>query len=142
MKVAELRAELRARGLRATGLKAELEERLEAALRDEAEEEEDDEDADEEDAGEEGEEAEEVVEHGSGIIAMPGQELVAVSMTVGTGAWGGFEDGAAAEAMFQSIFGTLLLADGRVLVADVNNHRIRMLSADLQQVSTVAGDGE
>jgi hypothetical protein len=29
-----------------------------------------------------------------------------------------------------------------VLVADFNNKRIRMLSADLQQVSTMAGDGE
>ena len=29
-----------------------------------------------------------------------------------------------------------------MLVADEDNHRIRVLSADLQQVSTVAGDGE
>ena len=34
-----------------------------------------------------------------------------------------------------------MLADGRVLVADSGNTRIRMLSADLQDVSTVAGDG-
>ena len=34
------------------------------------------------------------------------------------------------------------MADGRVLVADCWNNRIRLLSADLQQVSTVAGDGE
>ena len=35
----------------------------------------------------------------------------------------------------------LLLPDSRVLVADCNNGLIRMLSADLQQVSMVAGDG-
>jgi hypothetical protein len=29
-----------------------------------------------------------------------------------------------------------------VLVTDVNHHSIRVLSVDLQQVSTVAGDGE
>ena len=41
----------------------------------------------------------------------------------------------------------LYLPDGRVLVADENNrdeqnHRIRLLSTDLQQASTVTGDGE
>ena len=36
----------------------------------------------------------------------------------------------------------LQLPDGGVLVVDRNNNRIRMLSADLQQVITVAGDGE
>ena len=56
---------------------------------------------------------------------MPGQVLVTVSMTVGTGSWRGFQDGAAAEAMFSSVFGMLHLADGRVLVADYNNNRIR-----------------
>ena len=75
------------------------------------------------------------------IIAMPGQELVTVSMTVGTGEEG-FQDGAAAEAMFRAVYGVLRLPDGRVLVVEAGNHRIRMLSADLQQVSTVAGDGE
>ena len=35
---------------------------------------------------------------------------------------------------------TLYLPDGRVLLSD--HHRIRVLSADLQQVRTVAGDGE
>jgi len=35
----------------------------------------------------------------------------------------------------------LLLPDSRVLVADCNNGLIRMLSADLQQVSMVAGNG-
>ena len=52
-------------------------------------------------------------------------------------------DGAAAEAMFGMFLPAMLrLPDGRVLVVDQDNCRIRVLSADLQQVSTVAGDGE
>ena len=54
---------------------------------------------------------------------------------------GGHRDGAAAQARFNDVRGFLLLPDGRVLVADCWNHRIRLLSADLQEVSTVAGDG-
>jgi DNA-binding beta-propeller fold protein YncE len=54
----------------------------------------------------------------------------------------GHLDGAAAQAQFSHPAGPALLPDGRVLVADFGNNRIRVLSADLQQVSTVAGDGE
>jgi glucose/arabinose dehydrogenase len=54
----------------------------------------------------------------------------------------GHQDGAAAQAQFHGPAGLALLPDGRVLVVDCHNHRIRVLSADLQQVSTVAGDGE
>ena len=54
---------------------------------------------------------------------------------------GGHRDGAAAQARFGAARGFLLLPDGRVLVADCWNHRIRLLSADLLEVSTVAGDG-
>jgi hypothetical protein len=43
--------------------------------------------------------------------------------------------------MFHRVGAMLQLPDGHVLVADSGNNRIRMLSADLQQVSTVAGDG-
>ena len=76
------------------------------------------------------------------IIPMPGQELVSVSkMVVGAGEYG-FQDGAAAAAMFRTVDGMLQLPDGRVLVSDYINNRIRVLSADLQQVSTMAGDGE
>jgi hypothetical protein len=76
------------------------------------------------------------------IVPMPGQDHVSVSAGgVGTGERG-FQDGAAAAALFRQVSALLPLADGRVLVADQDDHRIRMLSADLQQVSTVAGDGE
>jgi sugar lactone lactonase YvrE len=76
------------------------------------------------------------------IIPMPGQDLVSVSaMVVGTGEEG-FQDGAAAAAMFSGVHAMLQLPDGRVVVTDEYNHRLRMLSADLQQVSTVAGCGE
>ena len=96
-------------------------EEAEAVVEEEEDEEDDDEDA---------------------IIPMPGQDLVSVgAMVVGTGALG-FQDGAAAAAMFRCVFAMLHLPDGRVLLSDSANDRIRLLSADLQQVSTVAGDGE
>jgi glucose/arabinose dehydrogenase len=91
---------------------------------------------------EEEEEDEEEDEDEDQIIPMPGQDLVSVRATVvGSGGWG-FQDGAAAAAMFRYVAAMLHLPDGRVLVSDQSNHRIRLLSADLQQVSTVAGDGE
>ena len=40
-------------------------------------------------------------------------------------------DGPAAQAQFRSPTGLALLPDGRVLVADVGNNRIRMLSTDM-----------
>ena len=77
------------------------------------------------------------------VIPMPGRELITVgAAVVGTGE-NGLRDGAVAQAMFGGyIFAMLFLPDGRVLLADYDNHRIRVLSADLQQVSMVAGDGE
>ena len=107
-------------------------------LRPRAEAEQDDDDVEEA----EGWGSEEDEEDGDAIIPMPGQDLVSVgAMVVGTGEEG-FQDGAAAAARFNDVRAMLLLPDGRVLVADWWNHRIRVLSADLQQVSTVAGDGE
>ena len=88
-----------------------------------------------------GEAEEEVAD--DAVIPMPGRELITVgAAVVGTGE-GGFRDGAAVEAMFSGYIPAMLfLPDGRVLLADTWNHCIRVLSADLQQVSTVAGDGE
>ena len=53
----------------------------------------------------------------------------------------GHEDGPAAQARFNGPYAVVVLSDGRILIADCYNDRIRMISADLQQVSTVAGDG-
>jgi hypothetical protein len=64
-----------------------------------------------------------------------------VSTVAGDGEYGHW-DGAAAQAHFRFPSGLALLPDGRVLVADMDNRGIRVLSADLLQVSTVAGDGE
>jgi hypothetical protein len=64
-------------------------------------------------------------------------DLQQVSTVAGDGGYG-YRDGAAAQTQFGNPSGLAVLPGGRVLVAD--NHRIRMLSADLQQVSTVAGD--
>jgi hypothetical protein len=118
-------------------------------LRQRAEHDDDDDDVEEAEAwGSDEEHEEDEEEDGedeglAAIIPMPGQDLVSVgAMVVGTGGWqGGFQDGAAAAAMFNGVNAMLKLPDGRVLVADSGNNRIRMLSADLQQVSTVAGDG-
>jgi glucose/arabinose dehydrogenase len=74
-------------------------------------------------------------------IRMLSANLQQVSTVAGDG-WGRHQDGAAAQAQFQYPTDFALLPDSRVLVADQYNHRIRVLSADLQQVSTVAGDGE
>ena len=105
----------------------------------------DDDDDDVEEAegwgSEEEEDDQEDEEENALIIQMPGQDLVSVgAMVVGTGE-GGCQDGAAAAASFGFIGAMVLLPDGRVLVADFIHHRIRVLSADLQQVRTVVGDG-
>jgi hypothetical protein len=74
-------------------------------------------------------------------IRLLSADLQQVSTVAGDGEVG-HRDGAAAQARFSSPNGLALLPDGSVLVADFGNNRIRVLSADLQQVSTVAGDGE
>jgi DNA-binding beta-propeller fold protein YncE len=74
-------------------------------------------------------------------IRMLSADLQQVSTVAGDGEEG-HQDGAAAQAQFCCPTGLALLPDNRVLVADSFNNRIRVLSADLQQVSTVAGDGE
>ena len=61
--------------------------------------------------------------------------------TVAGSVVGGHQDGPAAQARFNFPSGVVVLSGGRILIADRLNHRIRLISADLQQVSTVAGDG-
>jgi glucose/arabinose dehydrogenase len=82
-----------------------------------------------------------VADYGNNRIRMLSADLQQVSTVAGDGEVGHL-DGAAAQAQFHNPTGLALLPDGRVLVTDYGNHRIRMLSADLQQVTTVAGDGE
>jgi sugar lactone lactonase YvrE len=53
---------------------------------------------------------------------------------------GGFADGAGAEARFWAPYGMATLSDGRVIVADYGNHRLRAVTAD-GTVTTFAGDG-
>ena len=53
----------------------------------------------------------------------------------------GFADGSAATARFNTPIDVIFAPDGRVFVADSNNHRIRVISADLSTVSTYAGEG-
>jgi sugar lactone lactonase YvrE len=82
-----------------------------------------------------------VTDSNNNRIRMLSADLQQVTTVAGDGEMG-HRDGAAAQAQFHNPTGLALLPDGRVLVVDQWNHRIRMLSADLQQVSTVAGDGE
>ena len=67
--------------------------------------------------------------------------LQQVSTVAGDGEEG-HQDGAAAQAQFNCPDDLALLPDGRVLVADEGNNHIRVLSADLQQVSTLTNVGE
>jgi hypothetical protein len=87
-----------------------------------------------------------VSDGGTNLIRMLSADLQQVSTVAGDGGqgyWGRHRDGAALQAQFRTPYGLALLPGGRgVLVADYSNHRLRLLSADLQQVSTVAGDGE
>ena len=68
-------------------------------------------------------------------------DLQQVATVAGTGE-AGHQDGAGVQARFDVPTDMLVLPDNRVLVADSGNHCIRVLSADLQEVTTVAGDGE
>jgi hypothetical protein len=81
-----------------------------------------------------------VVDQWNNRIRMLSADLQQVSTVAGDDVCG-HRDGAVAQAQFFFPTGLALLPGGRVLVADEFNNCIRMLSADLQQVSTVAGDG-
>jgi hypothetical protein len=81
-----------------------------------------------------------VVDHNNHRHRVLSADLQQVSTVAGDGE-PGHRDGAAAQAQFNNPTGLTLLPDGRVLLSDYSNQRIRVLSADLQQVSTVAGDG-
>jgi hypothetical protein len=82
-----------------------------------------------------------VADYDNHRVRVVSADLQQVSTAAGDGEIG-HQDGAAAQAQFENPAGLAVLPDRRVLVADLGNHRIRVLSADLQQVSTVAGDGE
>ena len=57
------------------------------------------------------------------------------------GSASGFANGSTTTARFRSPRGIALAADGRLFVADTENHRIRVISADGATISTYAGDG-
>ena len=54
---------------------------------------------------------------------------------------GGFADGSTTTAQFDNPTDVVVASDGRVFVADTNNSRIRVISADGAFVSTYAGSG-
>ncbi len=53
----------------------------------------------------------------------------------------GFADGSTTTARFDSPTDLVVASDGRLFVADTDNHRIRVISADGASVSTYAGSG-
>ena len=65
----------------------------------------------------------------------------AVTALAGQHGQGGHVDGDAAAARFHGPRGVAVLPDGRTLVCDVLNHRLRLISADGCKVSTLAGSG-
>ena len=77
-----------------------------------------------------------VADSGNNRIRVLSADLQQVSTVAGNGE-AGYRDGAAADAQFDDPTGLAMLSDGRVLVADRLNGRIRVLSADLQKVSTL-----
>ena len=81
-----------------------------------------------------------VVDHYNHCIRMISADGKEVSTVAGTVQYG-HQDGPAAQARFHYPAAVVVLSDGRILVADGHNHRIRVISADLQQVTTVAGAG-
>ena len=54
---------------------------------------------------------------------------------------GGFADGSTTTAQFDNPTDLVVASDGRLFVADINNSRIRVISADGASVSTYAGSG-
>ena len=77
------------------------------------------------------------------VISADGSWVSTYAATGGIGAGaGGFSDGdALTMAYFNAPTGIAIANDGRIFIADTNNHRIRVISADGSWVSTYAGSG-
>lgn len=54
----------------------------------------------------------------------------------------GFADGSLSEAQFNAPHGLAVTDDGRIIVADTENHSIRSIDLEAERVSTIAGTGE
>lgn len=64
------------------------------------------------------------------------------SVTTAAGsATAGFADGAMSGAMFNHPQGLVKAANGDLYMTDLDNYRVRKISADLSSITTVAGDG-
>jgi len=72
-----------------------------------------------------------------------GRWASSVRALAGTPGGPGFEDGPGSTARFLGPTGLALLPDGRLVVADTGNHRIRLIDTDAAHlVTTLAGDGQ
>jgi hypothetical protein len=81
-----------------------------------------------------------VADHYDNVIRMIAPGGV-VSTLAGVAGAGGYQDGAAAAALFSQPYGIATDAAGNVYVADSGNNRIRMITVATGMVSTVAGNG-
>jgi hypothetical protein len=82
-----------------------------------------------------------VSDSGNHRIRVLSADLLQVSTVAGNGRYG-HRDGAAAQARIFGPSSFELLPDGRVLVSDHDVSYIRVLSTDLQHVSTLTNVGE
>jgi len=65
-----------------------------------------------------------------------------VETLVGTGLFDfGDRDGPFDQALLQHVLGVAALADGRIVIADTYNHKLKLLDLTRKKVTTLAGDG-
>ncbi len=81
-----------------------------------------------------------VADTGNHRIRVISADGATVSTYAGDGV-DGFADGSTSTAQFDSPTDVVVASDGRLFVADTNNNRIRVISADGASVSTYAGSG-
>ena len=76
------------------------------------------------------------------VISADGATVSTYAGSGNTGTFGGgFADGSTTTAQFDNPTDLVVASDGRLFVADINNSRIRVISADGASVSTYAGSG-
>jgi len=65
-----------------------------------------------------------------------------VETLVGTGLFDfGDRDGPFDQALLQHVLGVAALADGRIVIADTYNHKLKLLDLTRKKITTLAGDG-
>ena len=81
-----------------------------------------------------------IADTGNGVIKLLTYPGLSVSTLAGTAGSNTFADGTGLDARFNQPSGVAVLPDGNIVVADTNNHRIRIVT-QAGVVTTLAGDG-